>query len=247
METVKGYAVHEKGIFENTAEARTKYFQAKGTKEQVEAAEGLERALSRLLLLREAYPELKANENFLKLQDSLEGTENRISVERKRYNDSVRTQMMDLAKGECGSGTELRIAPFAHEKGSLWQKYAGQRLTAVWIGNLAQRLATGDTQLILFARIQQRHQFCFSSTGSQLTDTSYGTHRKISHMVFGKLQQQVGNRLVIQALGKAVGCFANIGVLVAHRKENLVTHIRGYGIDDIQNSPALLSADFQNQ
>jgi LemA protein len=91
VETVKGYAAHEKGIFENIAEARTKYFQAKGTKEQIEAAGGLERALSRLLLLREAYPELKANENFLKLQDSLEGTENRISVERKRYNDSVRT------------------------------------------------------------------------------------------------------------------------------------------------------------
>ena len=91
VETVKGYAAHEKGIFENIAEARTKYFQAKGTKEQIEAAGGLERALSRLLMLREAYPELKANENFLKLQDSLEGTENRISVERKRYNDSVRT------------------------------------------------------------------------------------------------------------------------------------------------------------
>ena len=91
VETVKGYAAHEKGIFENIAEARTKYFQAKGAKEQIAAAEGLERALSRLLMLREAYPELKANENFLKLQDSLEGTENRISVERKRYNDAVRT------------------------------------------------------------------------------------------------------------------------------------------------------------
>ena len=91
METVKGYAPHETGIFENIAEPRSKYFQAKGTKEQIAAAEGLERALSRLLMLREAYPELKANENFLKLQDSLEGTENRISVERKRYNDAVRT------------------------------------------------------------------------------------------------------------------------------------------------------------
>jgi LemA protein len=51
----------------------------------------LERALSRLLLLRETYPQLKANETFLKMMDSLEGTENRISVERKRYNDAVRT------------------------------------------------------------------------------------------------------------------------------------------------------------
>lgn len=91
VETVKGYAAHEKGVFENIAEARTRYFQAKGIKDKIAAANGLERTLSRLLLLREAYPQLKANESFLKLQDSLEGTENRISVERKRYNDAVRT------------------------------------------------------------------------------------------------------------------------------------------------------------
>ena len=89
VETVKGYAKHEKEIFENIAEARTKYFQAKTPDEQIKASNELEGALSRLLLLREAYPQLKANENFLKLQDSLEGTENRISVERKRYNESV--------------------------------------------------------------------------------------------------------------------------------------------------------------
>jgi LemA protein len=89
VETVKGYARHEKEIFENIAEARTKYFQAKGVKDRVQAANQLEGVLSRLLLLREAYPQLKANENFMKLQDSLEGTENRIAVERKRYNDAV--------------------------------------------------------------------------------------------------------------------------------------------------------------
>lgn len=90
VETVRGYAKHEKEIFENIAEARTKYFQAVTTKEKIEASKELEGFLSRLLVLREAYPELKANENFLKLQDSLEGTENRISVERKRYNEAVR-------------------------------------------------------------------------------------------------------------------------------------------------------------
>jgi LemA protein len=90
-ETVKGYAKHERGLFENIADARTKYFQQKSTKGQIQASQGLERALSRLLLLREEYPQLKANENFMKLQDSLEGTENRISVERKRYNDAVKT------------------------------------------------------------------------------------------------------------------------------------------------------------
>ena len=89
VETVKGYAAHEKELFENIAQARTQYFQAKGVNDQVKASNQLEGALSRLLLLQERYPELKANESFLKLQDSLEGTENRIAVERKRYNDSV--------------------------------------------------------------------------------------------------------------------------------------------------------------
>jgi len=89
METVKGYAKHEKEIFENIAEARTKYFQAKDIKEKVQASNQLEGVLSRLLMLKETYPQLKANESFLKLQDSLEGTENRIAVERKRYNESV--------------------------------------------------------------------------------------------------------------------------------------------------------------
>lgn len=87
--TVKGYAKHEKELFENIAEARTKYFQAKNVKSKIGASNQLEGVLSRLLLLREKYPDLKANQSFLKLQDSLEGTENRIAVERKRYNESV--------------------------------------------------------------------------------------------------------------------------------------------------------------
>jgi LemA protein len=91
VETVKGYAAHEKGVFEHIADARTKYFQAPDVKGKIEASGELERALSRLLVLRETYPQLKANESFLKMMDSLEGTENRISVERKRYNDAVRT------------------------------------------------------------------------------------------------------------------------------------------------------------
>jgi len=89
VETVKGYAKHEKELFENIAQARTQYFQAKDVKSQIQGANRLEGALSRLLLLREQYPQLKANESFLRLQDSLEGTENRIAVERKRYNDAV--------------------------------------------------------------------------------------------------------------------------------------------------------------
>jgi len=89
IETVKGYAKHEKELFENIAEARTKYFQANSVKDKVAGANRLEGVLSRLLLLQERYPDLKANQSFLKLQDSLEGTENRIAVERKRYNDAV--------------------------------------------------------------------------------------------------------------------------------------------------------------
>jgi LemA protein len=89
IETVKGYAKHEKELFENIAEARTKYFQANSVKDKVAGSNRLEGVLSRLLLLQERYPDLKANQSFLKLQDSLEGTENRIAVERKRYNDAV--------------------------------------------------------------------------------------------------------------------------------------------------------------
>jgi LemA protein len=91
IETVKGYAAHEKELFQYIADARTKYFQAKGIGDKIAASNQLEGVLSRLLLLREAYPDLKANQSFLKLQDSLEGTENRIAVERKRYNDAVKT------------------------------------------------------------------------------------------------------------------------------------------------------------
>jgi len=90
VETVKGYASQEKSVFLGIAEARKAYFTAPDVASKARAAGEVEGALSRLLLLQERYPELKSNENFLKLQDSLEGTENRISVERKRYNDLVR-------------------------------------------------------------------------------------------------------------------------------------------------------------
>jgi LemA protein len=89
VETVKGYAKQEKEIFENIAQARTQYFKAQGFKGKIQSANRLESALSRLLVLQERYPDLKANQSFLRLQDSLEGTENRIAVERKRFNDAV--------------------------------------------------------------------------------------------------------------------------------------------------------------
>ncbi len=101
VETVKGYATHEKEIFSEIAHARESYFQAKGRDEKVQAAQGMERALSRLLMLKETYPQLKANQGFLKLQDQIEGTENRIAVERKRYNEAVK-QLNTYVRGIPG-------------------------------------------------------------------------------------------------------------------------------------------------
>jgi len=90
VETVKGYAAHETELFTFIADSRTKYFQAGSIPDKAQAASQLQGALSRLLFLREQYPDLKANQSFLKLQDQLEGTENRIAVERNRYNEAVR-------------------------------------------------------------------------------------------------------------------------------------------------------------
>ncbi len=90
VETVKGVAKQEKDVFLGIAASRKAYFQASTIGEKARAAGGFESALSRLLVLQENYPQLKSNESFLKLQDQLEGTENRLSVERMRYNDSVK-------------------------------------------------------------------------------------------------------------------------------------------------------------
>jgi LemA protein len=86
---VKGIAGQEQKIFLGIAEAQKAYFNASTTGEKVEAANQVESALSRLLVLNQQYPELKSNENFLKLQDTIEGTENRLSVARNHYNNSV--------------------------------------------------------------------------------------------------------------------------------------------------------------
>ncbi len=89
VEVTKGYAAHEKGIFEAVANARAKMLAA-GTREgQIDAANEVSGALGRLLAIAEQYPQLKANEQFARLSDELAGTENRIAVERKRFNDAV--------------------------------------------------------------------------------------------------------------------------------------------------------------
>ncbi len=94
VETVKGYASHEKSIFIAVSEARAKLAGAIKTGSQADkivAANEMNSALSRLLAIAENYPDLKASENFVRLQDELAGTENRIAVERMRYNRSVQT------------------------------------------------------------------------------------------------------------------------------------------------------------
>jgi len=91
VETVKGYAKQEKEIFIQIAEARSKLIGAKTVGEKAQSYNELQTALSRLLVIVERYPELKSNVNFIRLQDELAGTENRIAVARKRYNDAVKS------------------------------------------------------------------------------------------------------------------------------------------------------------
>ena len=90
VNTVKGYATHEKDVFTNLNNARNQMMQANGIKEKAAANGQFESALSRLLLVVENYPQLKANDQFNRLMDELSGTENRLAVERKRYNDLVK-------------------------------------------------------------------------------------------------------------------------------------------------------------
>ncbi len=90
VEVVKGYAAHEKDVLVRVTEARAKVARASSISDKIRANNELSSALSRLMLVVERYPELKANANFIRLQDELAGTENRIAVERRRFNESVR-------------------------------------------------------------------------------------------------------------------------------------------------------------
>jgi LemA protein len=89
VETVKGFAQHEQTVFDDIAKARSALLSAGTPQEKIAANNELDGAVLKVLALKESYPELKSNENFLRLQDELAGTENRIAVERKRYNDTL--------------------------------------------------------------------------------------------------------------------------------------------------------------
>src|SRR5579862_8297973 len=89
VETVKGYAKQEQTVFGDIAKARSALLSAGSPQEKIAANGQLDGAIGRLLAIVENYPQLKSNENFLRLQDELAGTENRIAVERKRYNETL--------------------------------------------------------------------------------------------------------------------------------------------------------------
>src|SRR5271166_1219615 len=89
VETVKGYATQEQVVFGDIAKARSALIGARTPSDKIAANGQLDSALSRLLVVVENYPQLKSNENFLRLQDELAGTENRIAIERRRYNETV--------------------------------------------------------------------------------------------------------------------------------------------------------------
>ncbi len=98
VNTVKGYASHEKEIFKYVADARAKLAGARTRQERIQANAQLDAALSRLLAVIENYPQLKADQTFIRLMDELAGTENRIAVARIRYNEAVRNYNIAIKK-----------------------------------------------------------------------------------------------------------------------------------------------------
>ena len=98
VESVKGMMGQEKEVFETIAEARTRYAGATSVDEKVKAAGGVESALARLLVVSENYPEMLSAKNVTQLMDELAGTENRVAVERRRYNDLVRDYNIAIKK-----------------------------------------------------------------------------------------------------------------------------------------------------
>jgi len=115
VETVKAYAAHEREVFQRVTEARSRVKEAKDFQERLQAEGELSAALGRLMMVVENYPELRANENFIRLQDELAGTENRIAVERRRYNEAVRlynTKLRSFPTVLIARALGFRPAPF---------------------------------------------------------------------------------------------------------------------------------------
>ena len=117
VETVKGYAAHEKEVFVKVTEARSKVAGAATVGDKIQANNQLSSALSRLLVVVERYPELKANTNFIRLQDELAGTENRIAVERRRFNEMVKAYNIKVRTFP----TNIIAGMFGFEKASFFE------------------------------------------------------------------------------------------------------------------------------
>ena len=117
VETVKGYAAHEKEVFVKVTEARSRVAGAAGIGDKIRSNNELSSALSRLLVVVERYPELKANTNFIRLQDELAGTENRIAVERRRYNETVKVYNIKIRRFP----TNLFAGMFGFEKAAFFE------------------------------------------------------------------------------------------------------------------------------
>lgn len=117
VETVKGYAAHEKELFVKVTEARSRVAGAKSIPDKIQANNSLAGALSRLLVVVERYPDLKANTNFIRLQDELAGTENRIAVERRRYNEMVKAYNIRIRRFP----TNLLAGMFGFEKAAFFE------------------------------------------------------------------------------------------------------------------------------
>jgi len=98
VNTVKGYAAHESKVFTAIADARSKLAGAKTPDQKIAASQQMESALARLLVISENYPNLKADQSFNRLMDELSGSENRISVERKRYNEHIKEYNLYMRK-----------------------------------------------------------------------------------------------------------------------------------------------------
>lgn len=121
VNTVKGYAAHETEVFTAVSDARAKLAGASSVEEINEAEGQMNSALARLLAISEAYPELKSNENFLSLQDELAGTENRIGVARKDYNEAVQSYNVKIRSFP----TNILAGMFGFEKKTQFEAEAG--------------------------------------------------------------------------------------------------------------------------
>jgi LemA protein len=110
VETVKGYASHEEGVYKEIADARAQMMAAKSPEETIAAANKQTSALGRLFAISENYPNLKANEQFNRLMDELSGTENRLAVERMRYNEKV--QAYETSRRQFPGNVTARMFSF---------------------------------------------------------------------------------------------------------------------------------------